>query len=159
MDRARRARAVVARCQKAIGFYAPFARLAPALPPKNSGTIILHGFYVPRARFSMKHLSAPRDLGETMETLSPDAVLTRKSVAAALTECGYPTAETTLATLASRGGSPPYRKYGQRVLYRWGDVLAWAEARLSNPITSTSQLKQASASMSARMPATAVRAT
>jgi hypothetical protein len=41
--------------------------------------------------------------------------------------------------MATRGGGPPYHKFGRTVLYRWSDVLAWAEARLSPPFTSTSQ--------------------
>lgn len=63
----------------------------------------------------------------------PDTWLRRKQTAAALTIAGYPTAETTLATRASRGGGPLYRMYGNRTLYRWGDALAWAEGRLSAP--------------------------
>jgi hypothetical protein len=70
-----------------------------------------------------------------------DVLLGRKDVAEALTARGFKTAETTLATLASRGGGPCFRKYGQRVVYRWGDALAWAEGRLTNPVTSTSELK------------------
>ena len=70
-----------------------------------------------------------------------NARLTRRDAAAALTAAGYPTATATLATLASRGGGPLFRKYGQHVLYRWGDALAWAESRLSNPVTSTSELR------------------
>ena len=69
-----------------------------------------------------------------------DARLGRKQTAAALTEEGYPTAESTLATMASRGGGPPFSKFGSRVVYRWGDALAWANARLVGPVTSTSAL-------------------
>ena len=32
----------------------------------------------------------------------------------------------TLATKASRGGGPPYRLFGRKPLYRWGDGLDWA---------------------------------
>jgi hypothetical protein len=49
-----------------------------------------------------------------------DALLTRERVADALTEAGFPTSPKTLATKASRGGGPPYRKFGHRPLYRWG---------------------------------------
>jgi hypothetical protein len=69
----------------------------------------------------------------------PETLLTRVAGAEALTEAGYPTAPATLATRASRGGSPPYRRYGSRVIYRWGELLAWAEARLSPPMCSTSE--------------------
>ena len=70
---------------------------------------------------------------------SPDSLLTRDQTAAALTEVGFPVRAKTLATKATRGGGPPYRKFGLRVLYRWGDALAWAEGRLSAPFCSTSE--------------------
>lgn len=69
----------------------------------------------------------------------PDVRLTRRDAAAALTSAGYPTATATLATRASRGGGPIYRRYGTRVVYRWGDLLDWAEGRLSEPMRSTSE--------------------
>ena len=74
-----------------------------------------------------------------MSVDDPDALLTRKATAVALTQSGYPVAAGTLATKAVRGGGPPYRKFGTRVLYRWGDVLAWAEARLSPAMRGTSE--------------------
>jgi hypothetical protein len=70
---------------------------------------------------------------------SPDSLLTRDRAAKALTEAGFPVKAKTLATKATRGGGPPYRKFGLRVLYRWGDALAWAERRLSAAYTSTSE--------------------
>jgi len=71
---------------------------------------------------------------------SPDALLTRDATANALTESGFPTASPTLATKATRGGGPPFRRFGRRPLYRWGDALGWAKSRLSEPIRSTSEL-------------------
>lgn len=68
-----------------------------------------------------------------------DALLTRDQTAAALTRAGFPTAAATLATMATRGGGPPYQKYGPRVIYRWGDALAWARGRLSRPVHTTSE--------------------
>ena len=56
-----------------------------------------------------------------------------------LTEKGYPTSEKTLATQASRGNGPPHHLYGRYPLYRWAEVLAWAEARLRPPRRSTSE--------------------
>ena len=67
-----------------------------------------------------------------------DTLLTRDMAAAALTEAGYPVKSKTLATKATRGGGPPYRLFGVRPLYRWGDALAWAQGRLSAPRRSTS---------------------
>jgi hypothetical protein len=69
----------------------------------------------------------------------PDRLLTRAELAAALTELGFPTSPATLATRATRGGGPPFQKYGARSLYRWGNGLEWAKSRLSGPISSTSE--------------------
>ena len=68
-----------------------------------------------------------------------DAKLTREPLAAALTEAGFPIKPKTLATMATRGGGPPYQKFGNRPLYQWGSSLAWAESRLSLPRRSTSE--------------------
>jgi hypothetical protein len=74
---------------------------------------------------------------------NPDALLTRDQTAAALTAAGYPVKAKTLATKATRGGGPTYRLFGVRPLYRWADALAWAQSRLSAPITATSELDAA----------------
>jgi hypothetical protein len=69
----------------------------------------------------------------------PNALLLRVSTAAALTAVGYPVKPKTLATKATRGGGPPYRLFGRRALYRWGDALAWAQDQLSAPRGNTSE--------------------
>lgn len=69
----------------------------------------------------------------------PNELLTRLQAAAELTAAGFPTATATLATKACRGGGPLYRTYGGRALYRWGDLLAWAESHTSTPRRSTSE--------------------
>lgn len=61
---------------------------------------------------------------------SPCALINRAQCAKLLSEAGYPTSRHTLASLASRGGGPLYRKYGRVVVYRWSDALDWAQARL-----------------------------
>jgi hypothetical protein len=73
---------------------------------------------------------------------TPDAMLTREQTAEALTAAGFPVRSKTLATKATRGGGPPYRTWGggKRAIYRWGDALAWAQSRLSEPKNSTSQV-------------------
>ena len=71
---------------------------------------------------------------------SPDALLTRHWTASALTAAGYPVKAATLATKATRGGGPPYRLFGTKPLYRWGDALAWAQSRLSQPRWSTAEV-------------------
>jgi hypothetical protein len=70
----------------------------------------------------------------------PNALLTRDGTATALTASGYPISKATLATMATRGGGPPYQRWGPRAMYRWGTSLVWAQARLSEPIRSTSEL-------------------
>jgi hypothetical protein len=72
-------------------------------------------------------------------SLSPDALLRRNIVAQALTDAGYPVSHATLATMASRGGGPPYRLWGRIPIYQWGESLGWAKARLSTPRRSTSE--------------------
>jgi hypothetical protein len=74
-----------------------------------------------------------------MVPANPDALLTRPQTGAGLRAEGYPVADKTLATLASRGGGPPYRRFGARVLYRWGDAPDWAQSRLSRPVSSTAE--------------------
>jgi len=69
----------------------------------------------------------------------PDVLLTRSALADALTEAGFPIKSATLATKATRGGGPPFQRFGSRPLYRWGNGLRWAKSRLSQPIHSTSE--------------------
>jgi hypothetical protein len=69
----------------------------------------------------------------------PDIRLTRDAAAEALTKAGFPVRKATLATLASRGGGPPYRKFGTRPIYRWGDLVYWANARLGPMVRNTSE--------------------
>jgi len=71
--------------------------------------------------------------------ISDEALLTRGATAAALTDAGYPTSPATLATKATRGGGPPFRRFGSRPLYRWRDALRWAQSRLGPLIGSTSE--------------------
>jgi hypothetical protein len=74
-----------------------------------------------------------------MAEFSPESMFTRDRGAAALSDLGYPVTKATLATLASRGGGPLYRRFGKRVLYRWSDLVAWAEARCTASRSSTSE--------------------
>lgn len=74
-----------------------------------------------------------------MTTFLPEQLLRRTEAAAALTAAGFPTAPATLATKATRGGGPPFTRFGRVILYRWADALAWATARTSGPYRSTSE--------------------
>jgi hypothetical protein len=69
----------------------------------------------------------------------PATLLTREAAAAALTAAGFPVKSKTLATKATRGGGPPFRRFGTKPLYEWGDLLDWARSRLSPPMSSTSE--------------------
>jgi hypothetical protein len=62
-----------------------------------------------------------------------DDLLTRDQTAVALTAAGYPVKSATLSTKATRGGGPPFRLFGSRPLYRWGDAIDWAEGRMVQP--------------------------
>jgi hypothetical protein len=62
-----------------------------------------------------------------------ETLLSREAAARALTEVGYVTSPSTLATKATRGNGPAYRIFGKRAVYRWGDLIAWAEAN-SGPL-------------------------
>jgi hypothetical protein len=62
-----------------------------------------------------------------------DDLLTRDQTAVALTAAGYPVKSATLSTKATRGGGPPFRLFGSRPLYKWGDAIDWAEGRMIQP--------------------------
>lgn len=64
---------------------------------------------------------------------------TRIGAAEFLRAHGYPVAAGTLATKATRGGGPSFKKFGNTALYEEEALLAWAEGRLSAPRRSTSE--------------------
>jgi hypothetical protein len=74
-----------------------------------------------------------------VEKRKPDSALRTNALAEALTKKGFPTAPATLATKRSRGGGPPYRRWGRIPIYTWGDALRWAQTRLGEPRCSTSE--------------------
>jgi hypothetical protein len=69
----------------------------------------------------------------------PNTLLGRRETAAALTEAGFKVSAETLTTMASRGGGPPYQRFGPRALYCWDDALKWARGRLSAPRRSAAE--------------------
>ena len=73
----------------------------------------------------------------------PETLLTGKALAGALTQRGFPISSATLTTRRTRGGGPPFRKFGPRVLYDWGESLEWARSKLSPAVNSTAQLDAA----------------
>ncbi len=68
-----------------------------------------------------------------------DPYLLRPESADFLTERGFRTTKNTLQKYATTGGGPIYRIWGGRALYTRDDLLAWAEAKLSEPRRSTSE--------------------
>jgi hypothetical protein len=82
---------------------------------------------------------AQREAIMTINNLTPETRLRRRAVAEASTAHGYPIKEKTLATMASRGGGPPYQVWGRIPIYTWGPYLDWAQGRLSEPRSSTSE--------------------
>lgn len=64
--------------------------------------------------------------------------LSRVEAAQFLTDHGFPISHRTLAKYACLGGGPNYRKFGTRALYSPDGLLAWAEAKTSDPVMSTS---------------------
>jgi hypothetical protein len=69
----------------------------------------------------------------------PDARLTRERAAEALTALGFRVSARTLATKATRGGGPPYALFCGRAVYKWADVLAWAQSLTTPPRRSTAE--------------------
>ena len=51
---------------------------------------------------------------------------------------GLPVAARSLEGMRTRGGGPSFCKFGRYALYREADLIAWAEARISAPRSSTS---------------------
>jgi hypothetical protein len=75
----------------------------------------------------------------TLDSIPAETFLTRLKVAQAQNACGVPCSPKTLASDASRGGGPPYHRFGRIVLYRWGDVVHWAVAKLGAPAATSSE--------------------
>lgn len=73
------------------------------------------------------------------DEIDPDAQLTRRQTIKALDDRGFPIKESTLATMATRGGGPPFQKWGRWPLYRWETSHRWALDRLSPVLGSTAE--------------------
>jgi hypothetical protein len=66
--------------------------------------------------------------------------LNRKEAADYLTARGLKTAPSTLQKFASVGGGPAYSIFGTRAVYTPPNLDAWADAKLSAPRNSTSEI-------------------
>lgn len=71
--------------------------------------------------------------------------LRRSEAAAYLRERFKVGTTATLAKLAVQGGGPNFEKFGRFPLYRPADLDAWAQARMSKKVASTSELTVAQA--------------
>jgi hypothetical protein len=73
---------------------------------------------------------------------TPRRWLRRKQASAHIEQTyNIPCAEPTLATMAVRGGGPPYSRVGNAALYAVDDLDEWALEKLSTPRRSTSELR------------------
>jgi hypothetical protein len=63
----------------------------------------------------------------------------RKEAAHYLRQNGFPISWKTLQKMATTGGGPPYRIFGNKALYEETELIEWARARLSAPRHSTSE--------------------
>jgi hypothetical protein len=72
--------------------------------------------------------------------MSSTTYLRRRAAAEYLREQrGIPCSEKTLAKLACIGGGPLYRRFGRIPLYLIADLDAYAKAKISKPVQSTSE--------------------
>ena len=78
----------------------------------------------------------------TSNTDNPEQLLRREGLAEDLQSLGYPITAKTLATMACRGGGPPFELFGKIPLYRRGPGRAWAQSRLASPARSTAKSQQ-----------------
>jgi hypothetical protein len=70
--------------------------------------------------------------------LDRGTILTRRQLAEKSEQANVPVAESSLASMASRGNGPTFTKYGNRSLYRWGDYVDWVASK-STVARSTSE--------------------
>ena len=60
----------------------------------------------------------------------PEDRLRRLEAAQVLSDLGYPVTYDSLAALVTRRAGPPYYKFGKFAFYKYGELIAWAEARM-----------------------------
>jgi hypothetical protein len=66
----------------------------------------------------------------TLRRHKPDDQLRRFEAAEALRALGYPISYDTLSAMVTRRNGPPYYKFGKLTFYRYGELVAWAQARM-----------------------------
>jgi hypothetical protein len=74
----------------------------------------------------------------------PDTILRRADLPeASRRELGFVFPNKQAATLASRGGGPPYVTVGRITYYRWADFVEWVRSRMSDPRTTAVEATEA----------------
>ena len=70
-----------------------------------------------------------------------DKLMTRRQASHFLTNIlGYPTAERTLAKMATTGiNAPPYYKCGHRCLYKESDLRKWVESKMVRRLSTSEE--------------------
>ena len=70
------------------------------------------------------------ELKAWLDSIDEDSWLTRREASIALKMLeGLDVSPATLASLATRGGGPPYRVFMNTARSRWGDLRRWAQLR------------------------------
>ncbi len=60
--------------------------------------------------------------------------VSRKEAATKISAMGLRVTPQTLATWAARDCGPPFKRFGNRTVYRMSEVIAWATGRLKDPM-------------------------
>lgn len=71
--------------------------------------------------------------------MDEDVFLGRRDSSDFLKQRGFVVSSRTLEKLACHGGGPIYRTFGRRAIYKPADLIKWAQARVSQPRTNTSE--------------------
>ena len=96
----------------------------------------VHGKYLDRLETA--DLSPYQDRPESND--DPQRYRDRTESAHYLTHVrGLKISKNTLQKMATVGGGPVYRRFGNRAVYTIDDLNAWADAKLSQPRVSTSE--------------------
>ena len=83
--------------------------------------------------------------GVSVLSSAPARLVNRREAAAYLGEHGFEVSPRTLEKLACVGGGPKFRSFGRKPLYSPADLIAWAEARCSEPDNITSRHRSVAA--------------
>lgn len=85
-------------------------------------------------------LSDDQPLPLPLDSIPPETLLGRAQVGVALKARGILFVSTdTLATKATRGGGPPFKRFGKQAVYRWADVVAWVHETMGEAARTTAE--------------------